>query len=358
MGGCASTPIDPLLETPKLSDGFFKGGAVWGQPSARQPEAGRAGMPGCLGVFGHMQWRHYRTLGLLLLADIARHLPGSLRNANTNFLLPALHVYPTEWFEIVGIAPTLIPACMDLVLTGELVDTTHRPRLLAFGIGVSSALQLVLAGVVTVPSLVLVSSFASLTNALVTPTCLSLIFSHLPLAASAFASSVVFSSFSFGGLICDAIVSIVGPSFQTGFLLIGFGGLTIAVACLFLHEMERPIALQLKDVPPSLARQYALFFRTLKRAPIFVLVFLLFFLEGCMGAANLNMQLWLVRERGFEREHAARFTMWTCLPAIVGYWLFGYLSDELAPRVHRLVFASALHVVASICMLFVRPCLS
>jgi len=308
---------------------------------------------GCGGAFRHMRPHHYRVLVLLLLSDIARHLPGALRNANINFILPALHLRPSDWFHIVGVFPTLIPAAMDLAISGELIDTTHRPMLLAIALGIGSSLQLILGGGFSVGALVAVASFSSAANALVMPTCLSLIFSHLPHAASSFASSVVFSSMPFAGLLCDLIVTICGAGFTTGFLLIGGLGLLISAAVFaFLDETPRPHSMALRDVGPNLGRQYALFFRTLLRAPIFLLIFALFFLEGCMGAAHLNTQLWLVRERGFDPVGAARFTMLNALPAIAGYWIVGYLSDELAPRVHRLVFASVLHVIGSFCMLF------
>eukprot|EP00966_Prymnesium_polylepis_P109735 2539402-Prymnesium_polylepis.1 len=93
---------------------------------------------------------------------------------------------------------------MDLAISGELIDTTHRPMLLAIALGIGSSLQLILGGGFSVGALVAVASFSSAANALVMPTCLSLIFSHLPHAASSFASSVVFSSMPFAGLLCAA----------------------------------------------------------------------------------------------------------------------------------------------------------
>eukprot|EP00966_Prymnesium_polylepis_P089651 2075830-Prymnesium_polylepis.1 len=74
--------------SPELKDELFKGDAVWGDGDVSRP------LRGCGGAFRHMRPHHYRVLVLLLLSDIARHLPGALRNANINFILPALHVRP------------------------------------------------------------------------------------------------------------------------------------------------------------------------------------------------------------------------------------------------------------------------
>jgi MFS family permease len=269
----------------------------------------------------------YGILGLLTFINVLNFVDRQLLASFANFIVPDLELTNTEFGLLTGFAFIVFYSVMGLFM-GALADRLHRPRLLAFGLGMWSLLTAASGAATGFLSLLIPRMLIGIGESSATPTAMSLLADRFPSTKLGFAAGFYYLGVPIGVAISLLIAGYLGPAigWRNCFYLLGGIGVLVAIALLFLSETPR------KGVSHATKEKFN-FTKTLTdlRETLMASPALCFTIAGgvafhfILGAAAFD-QLWMVQERGFERAEIAVLSGWLA----AGGGLIGTISGGLA----------------------------
>jgi len=279
--------------------------------------------------------RHYVFLGFLTLLNVMNFVDRQLLASFANFIVPDLNLTNTQFGLLTGLAFIAFYVVMGLFM-GMLGDMVHRPRLVAVGLTLWSALTAISGAARGFWSLALPRMFIGVGESILTPTSLSMLADRFPLSRLGFASGCYYMGVPIGVGVSLLIVGYLGPTlgWRNCFYLLGALGVVLAAVMWFVEETPRRHVVAVAGQPrPTLAEIASTSWRALRASPAlrYTIAGGVFF-HFALGASAYE-QLWYVHERGFERADIARMTGWIGMFAgVLGNVVGGMGSDWLQRR--------------------------
>ena len=269
-----------------------------------------------------------------LMQGFAVDLTHDLQLTNLQFTLLTGFVF-TTFYTLAG------------VFMGALADRFHRPRLMAGGIVVWSALTAATGLAGNFVQVGLVRMGIGVGEAALTPAALGLLGDTFTPRHRAFAAGFYYLGAPIGigasFIVAGTLGAVIG--WRNCFYTLGALGLLMAPFLLMLREprttvkvrQATPISAVFRDIGQSLSRSPALCLVVLGGV-------LVIFAQG----AFVLDQLWMVQERGFSKQHAQNLAGIMFLGGgVTGAMLGGYGSDLVQARVAggRLYFLAAVYLI-------------
>jgi MFS family permease len=228
---------------------------------------------------------------------------------------------------------------MGLIL-GNAADRWHRPRLIAAGLTLWSALTWASGAARNLLHLSLARVFVGVGEATLTPAAVSMLSDVFPPKQRAFASGIYYAGVPLGAGASLLISGWIAPRYgwRMCFYVLGLLGLVFVPLVLFIKNPQRGMAeaaeAKQKAAPETTTNQLSTFeiyrelLRALLRTPALPLAILAgVIINFALSAASMVLT-WLVTERGFSYQNAAYinggiFTVAGMLGTVFG----GYVSD-------------------------------
>jgi MFS family permease len=276
--------------------------------------------------------RDYAVLGLLSFINVLNFVDRQLLASFANFIVPDLELSNTQFGLLTGFGFIVFYSVMGLFM-GTLADRLHRPRLLAFGLALWSALTLASGAARGFVTLLIPRMLIGVGESVATPTSMSILADRFPARQLGMAAGIYYLGVPIGVAISLLIAGYLGPAigWRNCFYLLGGMGLFVAVLVLFLKETPRHgVALAedggVEKIP--FGDVLRLLMATLKASPALACVIaggVVF--HFILGAAAFD-QLWYVQERGFDRAEIAIKAGWlAAIGGLLGNLAGGILGD-------------------------------
>ncbi len=283
--------------------------------------------------------RHYVLLSFLTLLNVMNFVDRQLLASFANFIVPDLGLTNTQFGLLTGLFFIVFYSAMG-VFMGVLADLVNRPRLIAAGLALWSALTALSGAARGFWTLAAPRMLIGVGESIMTPTSMSLLADRFPPSRLGFASGFYYMGVPIGVGVSLLIVGYLGPAigWRNCFYLLGGIGVLLAVVMLFVKETPRRHHLEAAAARASGAPEAT-------PAPGLgpILKTLRFALSNCpalgltiaggvalhfiLGAAAFD-QLWFVQERGFERAEIAVMTGWIGMGAGILGNLFGGIGGD------------------------------
>lgn len=277
----------------------------------------------------HVALRHYGFLAFLALLNVMNFVDRQLLASFANFIVPDLGLSNSQFGLLTGFAFIVFYAVMGLFM-GAAADLLHRPRLVAAGLALWSALTALSGAAKGFASLALPRMFIGVGESVLTPTSMSMLADRFPPARLGFAAGAYYMGVPIGVGASLVIAGTLGPSigWRNCFYLLGAVGIALAVVMLFVKETPRRHSAGAPAERPKLKEIFATAALALRSSPALALTMAGgVALHFILGAAAFD-QLWYVQERGFERAYIAETTGWIAVAAGVLGNLFGGLGGD------------------------------
>ena len=270
-------------------------------------------------------------LALLTFINILNFVDRQLIASFANDIKPDLDLSNFQFSLLTGFSFILFYSIMGLFM-GTLADRLHRPRLLAFGLGLWRLLTAFSGMARSFTAMLIPRMLIGVGESVATPTSLSLLSDRYNKAELGLVSAIYYLGVPLGIAASLLIAGYIGPliGWRTCFMLIGGVGVVIALFLLFLPETPRmglsSSSQNIEKMPfkeiisniLKLIRQYS----SLRYVIIAGVMF-----HVMLGAAAFE-QLWLVQERGFEKSDILVKSGWIAVFAgILGNLSGGILGD-------------------------------
>jgi MFS family permease len=275
--------------------------------------------------------RHYAFLVFLTLINVMNFIDRQLLASFANFIVPDLGLTNAQFGWLTGFAFIVFYVTMGLFM-GVLADLVNRPRLVAAGLALWSALTAISGAAKGFWSLAVPRMLIGVGESILTPTSMSMLADRFPAHKLGFASGFYYMGVPIGAGLSLLIVGYLGPAigWRNCFYLLGAMGVLLAVAMLFVKETPRKHVLsagrpKLRDIARTA-------FAAMKASPALRLTIMGgVAVHFILGAATFD-QLWFVQERGFERAEIARYTGWIGMIGGVLGNLFGGIGSDVFLR--------------------------
>jgi MFS transporter, Spinster family, sphingosine-1-phosphate transporter len=254
-------------------------------------------------------------------------------------IVPELKLTNLQFGLLTGIVFTLTYTLVGLYL-GSLADRVHRPRLIAAGIAVWSALTAATGLARSFAQMAVARMFVGVGEASLTPAALSLLSESFAPGRRAFANGVYYLGIPVGIGGSFMLAGWLGPllGWRGSFIALGVLGLVASLLVAWLMRDPRRASETAAGaavvVPRSFAASFAGISHEIRHNRAFTLTLL-----GCIaativqGAAVLDL-LWWVRERGFSEPAAQKVVGALFLAGgVVGAIGGGYVADLVNRRV-------------------------
>jgi len=282
---------------------------------------------------GRVEARHYYFLGFLTLLNVMNFVDRQLLASFANFIVPELELTNAEFGWLTGFAFIVFYAAMGLFM-GALADLVNRPRLVAAGLVLWSALTAVSGMARGFWSLAAPRMLIGVGESILTPTSMSMLADRFPAHRLGFASGFYYMGVPIGSGLSLLIVGYLGPAigWRNCFYMLGAIGVVLASVMLFVKETPRRHVGRVPVAPLSVREIFGTATRALGASPALMLT-----IAGgitthfILGAATFD-QLWFVQERGFERAEIARLTGWIGMAGGVLGNLFGGIGGDWLQR--------------------------
>ena len=273
--------------------------------------------------------RHYGFLAFLALLNVMNFVDRQLLASFANFIVPDLGLSNAQFGLLTGFAFIVFYAVMGLFM-GAAADLLHRPRLVAAGLALWSALTALSGAARGFASLAVPRMFIGVGESVLTPTSMSMLADRFPPARLGFAAGVYYMGVPIGVGASLVIAGTLGPSigWRNCFYLLGALGIALAVVMLFVKETPRRHSAGETGGRPKLKEIFSTAAQALRSSPALALTMAGgVALHFILGAATFD-QLWYVQERGFERAYIAETTGWIAVAAGVLGNLFGGMGGD------------------------------
>ena len=276
----------------------------------------------------------YTLLVFLTLLNAMNFVDRQLLSSFANFIVPDLGLTDGQFGLLTGIVFIFFYAIMGL-FTGYLADTVHRPRLVAGGLALWSALTAASGMARGFLSLAIPRMFIGVGESVLTPASMSMLADRFPSSKLGFASGFYYIGVPLGVGLSLLVAGYLGPAigWRMCFYVLGGIGLVLAVFMLFVRETpRRPSAAPAGGVVPADGNSIMLLFRALRTYPSLGLT-----MAGgvathfILGAAAFD-QLWYVKELGFDRAQIAQWAGYIAVVAGIAGNLFGGIAMTAVGR--------------------------
>lgn len=298
----------------------------------------------------------YRLLALLTLLNMLNFADRYLLVSFSHSVIADLQLSNFQFALLTGIAFTLFYAVFGL-FSGALADRWHRPRLIALGVFLWSALTAVTGVSRSFAQVALTRFFIGVGESLLTPAAMSMLSDTLPPNRRSLGAAIYYLGIPLGVGSSFLFAAIAGPAlgWRGAFVLLGAIGAAAAVLMLWMADPPRG-KLDAAELSPeaqrigSLAQSARGMAGALRTTPVLVLLLIgsaaAIFVQG---AALLDV-VWWVKERGYSEPRAqAILGAMFLVGGIVGVLLGGVGAEWFRarrPAGGRLLFLAAAYLVA------------
>lgn len=270
----------------------------------------------------------YSLLVLLTLMNVLNFVDRQLLSSFANFIVPDLNLTNTEFGLLTGLVFIVFYAVAG-VFMGALGDLVHRPRLIAGAMFAWSALTAASGLARSFIGLAIPRVFIGVGESALTPTSMSLLADKFPEEKRGFASGFYYMGVPIGVGVSLLVAGFLGPAigWRNCFFLLGAIGVAFSFVMLFVKDPRpaRPAHVE----QPKFRELVKVFLGAVKGSPALQLTILAgVCVHFVLGAAAFD-QLWLVRERGFEKSEIAIISgLISCVAGVAGNLFGGVASDR------------------------------
>ncbi|WP_421935552.1 spinster family MFS transporter [Phenylobacterium sp.] len=270
----------------------------------------------------------YGLLVLLTFMNVLNFVDRQLLSSFANFIVPDLNLTNTEFGLLTGLVFIVFYAVAG-VFMGALADLVHRPRLIASAMFAWSALTAASGLAKSFIGLAIPRVFIGVGESALTPTSMSLIADRFPSEKRGFASGFYYMGVPIGVGVSLLIAGVLGPAigWRNCFFMLGAVGVLFSLVVLTVKD-PRPKP-ETHVARPNIGALVKVFMGALKGSPALQLTILAgVCVHFVLGAAAFD-QLWLVRERGFEKAEIAILSgLISCVAGVAGNLFGGVASDR------------------------------
>jgi len=270
----------------------------------------------------------YGLLVLLTLMNVLNFVDRQLLSSFANFIVPDLDLTNTEFGLLTGLVFIVFYAIAG-VFMGALADLVNRPRLIASAMFAWSALTAASGLARSFVGLAIPRVFIGVGESALTPTSMSLIADRFPPEKRGFASGFYYMGVPIGVGVSLLIAGFLGPAigWRNCFFLLGVVGALFSLVILSVRDPRPVVAAHVER--PKIGELVKVFLGALKGSPALQLTILAgVCVHFVLGAAAFD-QLWLVRERGFDKAEIAIISgLISCVAGVAGNLFGGVASDR------------------------------
>ena len=274
---------------------------------------------------------NYIFLCFLILLNVMNFVDRQLLASFANFIIPDLSLTNTQFGILTGFGFLFFYSIMGLFM-GILADKFHRPKLIAIGVGLWSALTAISGAARGFIGLLLPRMFIGVGESILTPTSLSLLGDRFPQNRMGFVTGAYYMGIPIGAGLSLIIAGFLGPTigWRMCFYILGFIGLLLAIVMFFIKETPRKINKQqsvdkkinFKEIKKDLSK-------ALRENPALTLCIYGGVIYHLLLGAAVYDQVWYVKERGFDRAEIAQYTGYIVVVFGILGNLFGGIGSDL-----------------------------
>ena len=297
--------------------------------------------------------RNYIFLCFLILLNVMNFVDRQLLASFANFIIPDLSLTNTQFGILTGFGFLFFYSIMGLFM-GILADKFHRPKLIAMGVGLWSALTAISGAARGFVGLLLPRMFIGVGESILTPTSLSLLGDKFPQNKMGFVTGAYYMGVPIGAGLSLIIAGYLGPiiGWRMCFYILGMIGLLFAGIMFFVRETPR------KNIKENITKKKINFkeiridiSNALKENPALTLcIYGAVIYHLVLGAAVYD-QVWYVKERGFNRSEIAQYTGYI----VVVFGILGNLFGGIGSDIFRKKFKLGRPMFLFWLMLFLLP---
>ena len=244
-------------------------------------------------------------LGLLTLLNFLNMVDRHLLVAFSNYIKPDLDLSNFQFGLLAGFAFTLFYAVAGLFM-GMMADTANRTRLISFGVTLWSALTAVSGLAWNFVSMLIPRMFIGVGESILTPSAMSLLADRFPQSRLGFAAGFYYLGATFGVAGSFLLAGYLGPliGWRNCFYLLGGIGLVFGVIVFFIKETPRrhEVISEEKVKSPTIKEIAKITMTAIPKSPALVAAMTGAMLFHIFLSAGSFDQLWLVQERGFDKD--------------------------------------------------------
>ena len=270
-------------------------------------------------------------LCLLTLLNVINFVDRQLLASFANFIVPELQLTNAQFGLLTGLLFVASYSVIGIFM-GALADTVHRPRLVASGVTLWSALTAASGAAVGFLSLAIPRMFIAVGESVLTPAAMSMLSDRFPRKKLGFASGFYYMGVPIGFGASLLIAGYLGPKigWRICFFSLGALGIVLAGTILFIPETRKNAMtlLQGRASKLGLGKKIAEIWELLKRSHALRWTIIGGVIVHFIVAASTFEQLWFVQERGFERAYIAQVTGWIAVVGGVLGNLFGGIGSD------------------------------
>ena len=274
---------------------------------------------------------NYIFLCFLILLNVMNFVDRQLLASFANFIIPDLSLTNTQFGILTGFGFLFFYSIMGLFM-GILADKFHRPKLIAIGVGLWSALTAISGAARGFIGLLLPRMFIGVGESILTPTSLSLLGDRFPQNRMGFVTGAYYMGIPIGAGLSLIIAGFLGPTigWRMCFYILGFIGLLLAIVMFFIKETPRKInkkqsvdkKINFKEIKKDLSK-------ALRENPALTLCIYGGVIYHLLLGAAVYDQVWYVKERGFDRAEIAQYTGYIVVVFGILGNLFGGIGSDL-----------------------------
>lgn len=273
--------------------------------------------------------RHYVLLGFLTLLNVMNFVDRQLLASFANFIVPDLGLTNFQFGILTGFAFIVFYAAMGLIM-GTLADMVHRPRLIAAGLLLWSALTAASGAARGFISLLIPRMLIGVGESSLTPASLSLLSDRFPAHRIGLATALYYLGVPIGVGASLLVAGYMGPAigWRNCFYLLGAIGIGLAFVMLFMVKETRVTDTANAAPRPTLREIMSTSIGALKASPALTQTILAGVAwHFAIGAASFD-QLWYVQELGFDRAKIAQQAGWIGMAGGVAGSLVGGFGGD------------------------------
>lgn len=250
------------------------------------------------------------VLLLLVILNVLNIVDRSLISSFGPQIIQDLNLTDTQFGLLTGLVFVFFYSVVGLFV-GRLADVVHRPRLIAAGLLLWSALTVASGAARNFVQIGMARLVVGVGEACLTPASMSMLADLFPQEKRGMASSIYYLGVPLGGGVSLVAAGVLGPliGWRNCFYVIGALGIMLVPVLWLLRDPERGVHddmtsesdLDASNFRESLAQVWQL----IRRYPaLFWTMMGGLFMQLSIGSAQFA-QVWLVRERGFEASDIA-----------------------------------------------------
>ena len=273
------------------------------------------------------------VLVLLIIINIINMVDRNLISSFGPQITEELNLSDTQFGYLTGLLFVFFYAIMGLFV-GRLADVIHRPKLIAAGLFVWSALTIFSGMAKNFIQIGIARLFIGVGESCLSPAAMSMLSDLFPTSRRGMASGLYYLGLPLGAGASFVVAGLLGPQigWRNCFYILGVIGLLLTPLLFFLADPVRGTFddVEKKDLTATTGVWDALgqVWGLMKQSPALAWAMVgAVFMHLPIGAAQF-VQLWLVRERGFEAaEIATIYGLLFIIFGTLGAFIGGILSD-------------------------------